>query len=61
MPKDEQGRRRTKKAKSKRNYELNGKYSTKAVRAFETQVSKKQSAPPEEEQTKEKSNKKSKN
>ena len=60
MPRDDQGRRKTKKAKSRRNYELNGKYSAKAVRAFEEQVSNRKSIPQEDTETEKDNKKKSK-
>ena len=55
MPRDEQCRRRTKKAKKIRNNELFGKYNAKAVRTFENKT--KTSVPPSEETTSTKNSK----
>ena len=35
MPRDEYGKRKTKKSKAKRNYELKGKFNSKTIRQYE--------------------------
>jgi hypothetical protein len=49
MPRDESGKRKTKSTKAKRNHDLNGKYSSKAVRKYEQQIA---NAAPVEPKTK---------
>ena len=38
MPKDELGNRRNKKTKAKRTKELNGKFTSKSIRAYEAKA-----------------------